>query len=68
METEYTVIEQTSVTDLVTAVNKAAREGWRPLGGVSSEDGIFYQAMIRERRLTRDEMQRRYYEAKEKAG
>ncbi len=48
---EYTVIKKNSLADLIEEVNQMIEEGWLPLGGMSTKEGMsqdhFFQAMTR---------------------
>lgn len=53
-KTEYTIVEVKGVsgvsgtTKMVKAVNEKLAEGWKCQGGVTFEQGVFRQAMVRE--------------------
>lgn len=44
---EYKVVERSSPDALGTAVTDALRAGWQPVGGVSVNDGRYFQAIGR---------------------
>ena len=49
--TEYQILEDTSINDLVGAVNMAIKQGWKPRGGICILNRgqliKYYQAMIK---------------------
>lgn len=45
---EYRVLMDNSLQKIVEKVNQAIKDGWKPLGGVSADDGWFYQAITKE--------------------
>ncbi len=45
--TEYQVIKNYSVTELIADVNRFIEKGWMPHGGVSVDGGMLYQAMMK---------------------
>ncbi|KGG87703.1 hypothetical protein P245_19825 [Comamonas thiooxydans] len=46
----YAVIEEPKLQVLIDKVNKAIKEGWRPLGGISyqSANNWYLQALVRD--------------------
>jgi len=44
---EYKVISSKDVNTLQQSVTTSISFGWQPLGGLSNNGGIFYQAMIK---------------------
>ncbi len=44
----YIVIEDNSIQELVEEVNEWILKDFKPLGGISSDEGRHYQAMFRE--------------------
>ena len=49
--TQYTIVRESDVHDLIDKVNAKIAEGWQPLGGVSVTlvpGSIFAQAMVKE--------------------
>lgn len=72
---EYRIIEEDNLLDTQTEVNKAIKEGWKPLGGISTTFALdkddwyqwFTQAMIRETpEQTRATILTEYYQEKGK--
>jgi len=65
---KYKVIENENIDELVSEVNKAIHDGWKPFGGISSmmdkyyENGqqsycsVFYQAMVRDVKACGDDV------------
>lgn len=43
---QYTVVTSIMLASLVKIVNGLTRIGYKPIGGVFKDDGIFYQAML----------------------
>lgn len=44
---EYEVVSTVSKPSLISTVNSLMKDGWKPQGGVSYLNGLFYQAMVR---------------------
>ncbi|MFM7663978.1 MAG: ribosomal protein L7/L12 [Bacteroidota bacterium] len=47
MKTEYKIIESHYTIELRIEVEKLINAGWTLVGGLSAQDGVFYQAMVR---------------------
>ena len=47
--TQYTVIKNLALPDLVNEVNQHIQDGWQPQGGVAKEhhQGWYFQAMVK---------------------
>ena len=43
----YTIVKRDSMEDLITAVQTAIQQGWRPLGGVFVDRKAWLQTMTR---------------------
>ena len=48
MKTEYNIVESNSAIKLTKIINNLLNEGWKLQGGISVENEIFYQAMVKE--------------------
>lgn len=55
---EYKVIVEGSTEMLMHSVNLAISEGWKPYGGVAVGSGAIYQAMIKESKDWRKQIDR----------
>lgn len=47
MKTEYKIIQSPYTIELSLEVEKMINAGWTLVGGLSAQDGIFYQAIVR---------------------
>jgi hypothetical protein len=45
--TAYLIERASSPQSLEKQVNKSMQNGWAPMGGMSSEGGLYFQAMVR---------------------
>ena len=43
---KYTLVEEDSDVDLITAVNNLIAQGWIPIGGVTIAGRLYLQAMV----------------------
>lgn len=48
----YIVIKAICVSDLVLEVNEKIKRGYKPLGGVCSDGGLWVQAMVKDNEST----------------
>lgn len=47
MKTEYKIIQSPYTIELSLEVEKMINAGWTLVGGLSAQDGVFYQAIVR---------------------
>ncbi len=47
MKTEYKIIQSPYTIELSLEVEKMINAGWNLVGGLSAQDGVFYQALVR---------------------
>lgn len=45
---DYDILTAANIGALRTLVLSRKADGWRPIGGVSVDSGVFYQAIIRD--------------------
>ena len=43
---KYTLVEEDTDGDLITAVNSLIAQGWVPIGGVTTAGRLYLQAMV----------------------
>ena len=54
----YDVIQSSgSLPGLIIGVNKAFKEGWKPIGGIGADQGYYFQAICKEENIVNSVMQ-----------